>query len=525
MPSYLHISVTFLQPTCHARLGKEGAAPNEWPPSPLRLFQAMVAGAAARWAGDAGSTPAALTAGVPVAALKWLESLCAHSPPTILAPRAVTGQAVPRYVPNNSADLVAAKWARGDALATLEDRTEKVVRPTHLLDGSTVHYLWPLADEHHHEAGRHGPTIAAAARCIVALGWGIDAAVGDARLIDDAEAAALSGERWITGSLGAAGLRLPVPGTLDALIDRHAKFLDRLKHRVFHPAPPLLAFTTAAYRRATDLPDRPFAAFILRPLDKDADYASFPAARAICIAAMLRHAACRAAQADLDDRPGAWRTSEWSLRFVAGHGPEGASKRRDKADAHPRFSYLALPTIGHRHADGMIRRVIIAEPFGGDGRSARWVSHRLAGEVLHDEDRGPVARLELVEPDDGDFGPVFRWYARRAASEARAEWTSITPVILPGFDDNKATKRNRLLLECLGHAGIDRGAVRSLESRRAAWCRSAAAPLAAYRRPAYLAHLPAVHLRLTFSSPVQGPISLGAGRHCGLGVFAVDSDS
>jgi CRISPR-associated protein Csb2 len=147
MPSHLHISVTFLQPTCHARLGKEDAAPNEWPPSPLRLFQAMIAGAAARWAGDDGSPRGTLTAAAPVAALKWLESLCESSPPTILAPRAVTGQAVPRYVPNNSADLVAAKWAGGDTLATFEDRTKKVFRPTHLLDGSTVHYLWPLSDD------------------------------------------------------------------------------------------------------------------------------------------------------------------------------------------------------------------------------------------------------------------------------------------------------------------------------------------------------------------------------------------
>ena len=49
--SHLHISVTFLQPTCHARLGKEEAAPNEWPPSPLRLFQAMVAGSSTRRTG------------------------------------------------------------------------------------------------------------------------------------------------------------------------------------------------------------------------------------------------------------------------------------------------------------------------------------------------------------------------------------------------------------------------------------------------------------------------------------------
>lgn len=527
MPSHLHISVTFLQPTCHARLGKEDSALNEWPPSPLRLFQAMVAGAAARWAGENGSGRAALTADAPVAALKWLECLCENAAPTIIAPRVVTGQAVPRYVPNNSADLVAAQWARGDTLATFEDRTKKVFRPTHLLDGSTVHYLWLLTDDQRREAVRHEGTLAAAARCIVALGWGIDAAIGDARLIDDAGAAALPGELWEPARPGTPGLRLPVRGTLDALIARHATFLDRLKDGVFHPVAPLRAFTTAAYRRASDLPPRPFAAFVLRPFDSDTGYAAFPAARANHVAAMLRHAACVAAKADLDHRPGAWRTNEWALRFVAGHGPSGTAKRRSKDDSHPRFSYLPLPSIGHTHADGMIRRVIIAEPFGGDGRSVRWVSQRLAGVVLHDEDRGPVARLEPVEPDEAEFSRVFRLYAARSTEESRTAWASVTPVILPGYDDNTIAKRERLLLECLRHAGIDPAAVVWLESRRAAWQPhvGGALPqsLAAFKRPDYLAHLPAIHVRLQFASPISGPLTLGAGRHCGLGVCAVES--
>lgn len=522
MSSHLLISVTFLQRTCHARLGKEDAAANEWPPSPLRLFQAMVAGAAARWAGDDGSTRAALTAEAPVAALKWLENLCTATPPTILAPRSVTGQAVPRYVPNNSADLVAARWARGDVLATFEDRTKKVFRPTHLLDGDTVYYLWPLDETSEREARQHEPLLAGAAHCIVALGWGIDAAIGDARVVDATHADALSGERWEPGRIETPGLRLPVSGTLDALMTKHAAFLNRLKDGVFHPVPPLLVFATSAYRRATDLPPRPFAAFILRPLDKDVGYASFRLERAACVAAMLRHAACEAAQNDLD--PAGWRSEEWSLRFVAGHGPAGAPKRRDKADAHPRFSYLPLPTIGHAYADGLIRRAIIAEPFGGDGRSARWAEQRLAGAALMDEDRGLVARLETVEPDEAEFGRVFRLFAARRDSEAAVAWTSVTPVILPGYDDNKPAKRERLLLDCLRHAGIDLASVESLESRPAAWpVRGGGAPAllhSAYRRPKYLQHLPTCHVRLRFRAPVAGPIALGAGRHCGLGVCA-----
>jgi len=521
MTTYLHISVTFLQLTCHARMGKEDAAPNEWPPSPLRLFQAMVAGAAARWAGDDGSTRAALTAEAPVAALKWLENLCTTTPPTILAPRGVTGQAVPRYVPNNSADLVAAKWAKGDALATFEDRTKKTFRPTHLLDGDTVHYVWPLDELHEREARHHEPVLAAATRCIVALGWGIDAAIGDARVIDATQAAALEGERWEPGRTGSPGLRLPGPGTFAALVSRHAAFLDRLKDGVFRPVPPLREFATAVYRRSFDLPARPFAAFVLRPVRGNSDFASFRLERAACVAAMLRHAACEAAKADLD--PGGWRTKEWSLRYVAGHGPEGSPKRRDKDDDHPRFSYLPLPSVGHAHADGMIRRAIMAEPFGGDGQSARWAAQRLTDAILIDKDKGEVARLESVTPGDIDFKTVFRRYAPGSASEVARDWTSVAPVILPGYDDGKAAKRDKLLCDCLRHAGIELDAVASIECRRAAWTAAASSPFSAFCRPDYLQHLPACHVRIVFNLSVGGPVALGAGRHCGLGVFAVGS--
>jgi len=521
--SVLHISATFLQPTCHARMGREDAAPNEWPPSPLRLFQAIVAGAAARWVGESGSAiETALTSSAPVAALRWLEALCESSLPTILAPSFAVGHAVPRYVPNNSADLVAAQWARGSALATFDDRTRKVIRPTHLLDGMTVHYMWPLDIEREREARAHESALAAASRCMVALGWGIDSAIGDARVIDATAAASLAGERWEPVRLGAPGLRTPLAGTLDALIARHSAFLDRMRGDVFRAVPPLRAFGSADYRRVGDFPHRPFAAFVLRPLDGDGSYAAFSAERSVCVAAMLRHLACRAAQNDLDSN--GWRSGEWALRFVAGHGPEGAPKRRALNDTHPRFSYLVLPTIGHPHADGMIRRVLIAEPWGGDGRSARWAAQRLAGAVLEDQDRGPVARLESVEPDEVEFARVFRLYAARAPCEASTVWASTTPVILPGFDDNKVAKRERLLVSCLRHSGLDPGAIVSIESRPTGWLQSTTAPLSAFKRPAYFRHLPAVHVRLQFSTPVTGPIALGAGRHCGLGVLAAQTD-
>jgi CRISPR-associated protein Csb2 len=41
-----------------------------------------------------------------------------------------------------------------------------------------------------------------------------------------------------------------------------------------------------------------------------------------------------------------------------------------------------------------------------------------------------------------------------------------------------------------------------------------------YRRPDYLKNRPGWHVRITFRESIAGPLAIGAGRHCGLGVFA-----
>ena len=46
MSNYLCITIRFLQPYCHARADQ---GQPEWPPSPLRLFQALIAAAAGHW--------------------------------------------------------------------------------------------------------------------------------------------------------------------------------------------------------------------------------------------------------------------------------------------------------------------------------------------------------------------------------------------------------------------------------------------------------------------------------------------
>ncbi|HMQ15225.1 MAG TPA: type I-U CRISPR-associated protein Csb2 [Phycisphaerae bacterium] len=523
----LCISVAFLQPGFH---GRRDRSQPEWPPSPLRLFQALVAGAAARWGEDGGRTNLMALAHV-ADAFRWLERVCEHSPPDIIAPRSEVGSTYVLSIPDNRMDLVAAAWARGNYSNTGDanpatHRTMKTVRPTHLLDGDTLYYLFLLPEGLTDADKKHVDVVTAAARNVVALGWGIDVAIGDARVISDEDAGRLAGERWRglpTMSGSGNSLRIPVAGTFQALTGRHELFLNRLAEGARKIVPPLSTFRSVAYARTSEQLPRPFAAFTLRPVDPDAcaQWRAFRQERAACVAAMLRHAAWQAAKDDLDldssgqPRLGAWRTREWAEQCVAGHGPRKPNGRFVD-DNWPRFSYLPLPTIDPRGSVGMIRRVLIAEPLpqlGGDGRPASWAAHRLVGLALRDEQTGRDTAL-LEQLADGDAV-----LARYAANDNPAlEWVSVTPVILPGYDDARPAKRERLLRECLAHAGYEE-AVESLEARPAAWLADCV-PTQMFRRPAYLRHLPALHVRIHFREPTVGPVALGAGRHCGLGVFA-----
>src|SRR5262245_7720988 len=101
MSFHFCISIRFLQRLCCAR--GDGDEP-EWPPSPLRMFQALTAAAAGRW-----NERIRLEHSVP--AMRWLES---QSAPIVFAPSGTpAGRKYRLYVPDNVGDLVAAAWSRG----------------------------------------------------------------------------------------------------------------------------------------------------------------------------------------------------------------------------------------------------------------------------------------------------------------------------------------------------------------------------------------------------------------------------
>lgn len=506
MADYLRISARFLDPRFHGR--GDGGEP-EWPPSPLRLMQAIVAANA-----DSIGTDGPLAR-----SLRWLEH---QPPPMIVAPRYESAAPYCLSVPNNAMDLVGKAWAKGNYFGTGDSnpathRTMKTVRPRRMVksededNGDTVHYLWPVDESVSTEIIS---TLMAAARRMIALGWGIDLVVGDAERVSATELAGLEGEHWSPTSIASpTAIRVPTPGTLEALQNRHTEFICRMGDDGFVPVPPLTTFRMIAYRRTTDPVGRPFVVFELR--DDTSEFCRYPQRKLIHIAGMVRHLATEA----MKSSPPPGVDDDWVERYVAGHRPKGDTD-------HRQLSYLPLPSIGREHADQIVRRVMITAPHG-DERLLEHLARRLAGQQLVPE-RGD---------EFGNAGPptlvrVHRDNVARCYTQPANRWASVTPVILPGHDDKKPAKTRNLIEAALAQSGIEQpcefdwSAHSQFRKSFSAHKYDRDGKPTGYWRPDHLQTQTAVHLRLRFKDDLQvpGPLIIGAGRHCGLGLFARESN-
>ena len=159
----------------------------------------------------------------------------------------------------------------------------------------------------------------------------------------------------------------------------------------------------------------------------------------------------------------------------------------------------------------MIRRVLIAEPYGDDGSHAAWASRRLFGQELVESTRHKaLTRLARPEADDKRMEAAY--------TKSSKTWTSVTPVVLPGFDEGKYEKALGLLRKAVQQAGLNAETIEDVNLRKAPFWPGSEHPRL-YFRPEYLRGLPAWHVHLRFYETVPGPLAIGSGRHFGLGLF------
>ncbi len=542
MSSYFCISIRLLDCKFHGR--KDRRLP-EWPPSPLRVYQSLVA--AASRMGENG-----LVVGDNRSALTWLEGRT--TPSLIIAPQAYSSSPNGKRhgyvlsVPNNAMDIVARAWTRGNLAGTGDTdpathHTMKTVHPTHLLDGDTIHYLWSLHDPESNEDSMYPAVLAKLTNNLTVLGWGIDMAVGHATMMSDEQVKALPGEQWVAGRVGVEdGLRVPTFGTLNALIDRHERFLRRVRpNGTFDPTPPLpeSAYRRVEYRRATDPPRRSIAAFSLLKPDASG-FRPFDAVHSnLTLAGMMRHAVTCAA------RRGGWSDSKIAA-FILGHGER---KNENHAPVGSRrFAYLPLPSIegrgeGKARVVGSVRRLMLTALIDDREDEIAWARRALSGRDLIDEDSGQSAALLSLLPGNEK---MVRCYVEPADT-----WATVTPVVLPGYDDPAHYRRrlkkgvsadeqkrllehlndrvDGLLRNAIVHAGFSKELADHAElnwRKVGFWSGTDLADC--YGVPDHLKRFPRLHVRLRWRDAqnrlvaVPGPICLGGGRFYGLGLFAAE---
>lgn len=293
------------------------------------------------------------------------------------------------------------------------------------------------------------------------------------------------------------------------LLKAHKSALNRIEHgKPLRTVEKPRTFDHVFYASAERPIGRPCAAFALRAASDD--FYPYPHARLIHIAGMTRHASIQAMK-ELPPQ-GIENADAWVNSFVRGLRPEGE-------DDHRQLSYLPLPSIGHEHADAMIRRVMITAPIGSEAE-LRHLAGQIDGLQLRPEGGGEGPVLDRLRSD----------YVTRQYLGPSKVWASVTPVILPGHDDHKPEKTVKLIQRALVQSGIDQGcrytwgALPNFNNCLTAHKHDRNGRRTGYFRPGHLDGLTAVHLRLTFEHPVAGPLIVGAGRHCGLGVFAAWND-
>jgi CRISPR-associated protein Csb2 len=497
----------------------------EWPPSPARLFQALVAGVAS------GKTLSAEDR----VALAWLEQ---REPPVIAAPAKRDGGGFINYVPNNDLDSVGR-----DPHRVAEIRAGKLIKPL-LFDARIgLLYAWTFDD-----GEEHAQRLCGVAERLYQLGRGVDMAWARGEISDadqvETRFAAHGGGIFRPGA-GDGGVVLPSPlkGSLASLERRFVEIGSRFR-TVRSGRQAQQIYSQASKPRFAPvvyggLPQR--LPFDLRELTDKEDFGAWPLVRAV---ELVEHIRDLAATALKNRRPDAAATVD---RVFVGRD----AKEADKA---ARIRIVPLPSIGSVHVVPAIRRVLIEVPpncpfSGADIQDA--FSGLLVSEQV-DSETGEVIETRLLSAEDRD---MLRNYGVDVRNGHRV-WRSVTPVVLPETAARRRIDPQRLRRELAAtrEAGgtplkeAKSGAERLSEERRAV-----AAVAQALRHAGVTAHPEAIrvqreplsgrgaraeefapgmrfakerlwHIEITFAEQLRGPLVIGDGRYLGLGLMAPERD-
>lgn len=495
-----------------------GYSGREWPPSPARLFKALVSSARAGWA---YSNRKAIDDSLRVLEQQgWTENT---KLPEVVAPRAaLRPPRWQRFVPNNSRNWPSERKLNPEKGIDLEP--EPVVG-WEFEAPSTVWYWWPNVE------ASHVSVIREVSRRVVSVGKGEDLAVLDATEAGPPADAV----RWRPARSGAA-LEVPEPGCLDVCDALFARDLNELPL----PAAGVRAVTYASDARDVD---RQMPAFVLGMWRNGKRYS--------CDARLLRQVVgpvrhlldeIRSDVVDVLARgPNERRAMDVLVRRVLIGHDESSKPIRE-----PHLAILPLPSVLGPYPDGRVRRIALAD-FGGGDDSTRQAIVEMAQVLLHGRELFDNGRSTGIVLDTEPDGQWLRTITKRSRT-----WVTVTPLVQPAKELTADEWKRLVEARCNAEQEPAKAAARELhlqERRRELIERSVRQAIASqdvriesiefgsggalpgihvasqYRANGYLSETPKLHVRLTFDRPIAGPIAIGRGRHVGFGVlWPLDED-
>jgi CRISPR-associated protein Csb2 len=436
----------------------------EWPPHPARVFCALAASAdgPADWE-----------------ALRWLE--CAGLPQVLAEATAVTTNSHVYVVTNRTEQDGGSQFWPG---RTNQMRSRSSAIPT--TDRFAI--VWP-------DAVPAPGTLARLQRMARRIPY-----VG--RVTSQAEVTVLAAdphsakawEMWAPapiGSPGARDLRVPYQGYTDRLDEAFAdgtrawEVARAFPYAVAADATPDPASSREVHRTAWD--DLVVWGF-------ERGTARINGDQVVHIASMMR----RAVLAVLGD------TQVPVPSQVIGHG----------ADGLPHVAFLALPDVGHWHADGHLLGIALAVPGTLPPDQWRHLMRTLLSPAFGSFTPWRARPIRLAYRANGRRGLIPEYWTGPDSGEL--SWVTVTPIATDGMP-RKGRTYEELVQRSFRNLGYPELA--DIEVSPAPLTEGAIWRPRAGTLPPGRDHWPLVHARVTFDRPVRGPVLAGALRGLGLGLM------
>jgi CRISPR-associated protein Csb2 len=476
----------------------------EWPPSPARLFQAFIAGAARGSRLDPEDQDA----------LTWLEEL--ELPPVIATPVMHKGQSFSHFMPNNDLDV---KGGDPHRIGEIRSATKRF-HPRIFDPAIPFLYIWSFDD-----GKEYADRICHIADQIYQLGRGVDMAWAMGEILDTIEAEeylhAYRGTVYRPAKYGSGHMLACLQrGSLRSLIVRHQAGCKRFKPTLAsgshkNSSQTFLQLPKPRFRQVAYASPPKWLLYELRDGTARNGFYAWPLVETTRLVEMIRNRTAEHLEAKYRD---ARSDKAGMVKRVFGLCCDAT-----EADKASRIHIIPLPSIGHPHADHAIRRLMVEIPPNCPlpTEDVAWIFSTFS---ICDNKTGEI-RWMLVTASQGD---MLRHYGVSDEEQGDFQvWRTVSPAALQiprAHGRNNGSQRADVerrvagsVMQALRHAGVRQEPETIRVQREPFDAKGLRAE--AFATGTRFASAQFWHVEITFVGPVPGPLLIGNGRYLGFGLM------